>query len=122
MTYWDRIINAIRNGARGSAYDINQIEIHYDEGDKRPPAIIQGGDQSHDFLAAYASFDEVQAALKLPGTINHISCVNILDDVNITHSGIEYTTAAYDEGTIEEFYRDGPSMLEQEVAAKARDK
>jgi hypothetical protein len=122
MTYWDRIINAIRNGARGSAYDINQIEIHYDEGDKLPPAIIQGGDQSHDFLAAYASFDEVQAALKLPGTINHISCVNILDDVNIQHSGIEYTTAAYDEGTIEEFYRDGPSMLEQEVAAKARDK
>jgi hypothetical protein len=76
MKFWDRIIAAIRNGARGSAYDINQIEIHYDDNERLPPHIIQGGDESHDFLAAYASFDEVQAALKLPGTINHISCVN----------------------------------------------
>jgi hypothetical protein len=85
MKFWDRIIAAIRNGARGSAYDINQIEIHYDDNERLPPHIIQGGDESHDFLAAYASFDEVQAALKLPGTINHISCVNILDDFNIKH-------------------------------------
>ncbi len=115
MKFWDRIIAAIRNGARGSAYDINQIEIHYDDNERLPPHIIQGGDESHDFLAAYASFDEVQAALKLPGTINHISCVNILDDFNIKHYDIEYTTTAYDKGTIEVFYADGPSMLEREL-------
>jgi hypothetical protein len=41
--------------------------------------------------------------------------VNILDDFNIKHYDIEYTTTAYDKGTIEVFYADGPSMLEREL-------
>ena len=47
--------------------------------------------------------------------IAQIACVNILDDVNIKHYGIEYPVTAYDEGTIEVFYREGLSMLEQDA-------
>ena len=79
--FWDRITDAIRRGAHGNAFAINQIEIHFD-GEAIPPHIIQGGDASYDFLAAYSSFDEVQAELALPGTIDHISCVNLLDEFN----------------------------------------
>jgi hypothetical protein len=113
MTFWDRITAAIHNGAHGSASDINQVEIHY-EGETVAPHIIQGGDESYDFLAAYSTFDEVQAALALPGMIDHISCVNMLDEFNMRHYGLEHPDT--DRGTIEEFYRNGLSMLEQEAA------
>jgi hypothetical protein len=44
--------------------------------------------------------------------------VNILDDFNIRHYGIENPATAYDQGTIEVFDSDnGPSMLEQENIA-----
>jgi hypothetical protein len=112
MKFWDRITNAIRRGARGSASDINRVEIHY-EGETLPPHIIEGGDESYDFLAAYSTFDEVEAALALPGTINHISCVNMLDEFNMKYYRLEHPDT--DRGTIEEFFRGGPSMLEQEV-------
>jgi hypothetical protein len=46
--------------------------------------------------------------------------LNILDDFNIKHYGIEYPATAYDKGTIEVFDSDnGPSMLEREIAERA---
>jgi hypothetical protein len=53
----------------------------------------------------YTSFDEVEAALALPGKIEHISCMNMLKDYKMKT----------DKGGIEEYYRNRPSLLEQEA-------
>jgi hypothetical protein len=117
MTFWDRIIVAIRKGARGNEYYINQVEIYY-ERETIPPCIIEGAEKSYDFLAAYSSFDEVQVALSLPGIIHHISCMNMLDEFNMQYYVIDHSDT--ETGDIEEFYRDRPSVLEQEAADKTK--
>jgi hypothetical protein len=124
MTYWDRIFASFREIRRGtplSVSEINQIEIYYDDGREglQPSHLIQGGDECYDFLSQYSSFAEVQEAYELPGPVSQICCVNILDDFNLKHYGIEHPSVAYDRGTLEVFDSDdGPSMLEQEIARR----
>ena len=73
--FWDRITDAIRRGAHGNAFAINQIEIHFD-GEAIPPHIIQGGDASYDFLAAYSSSLIGSRALAAYGDVDGSSAAN----------------------------------------------
>jgi hypothetical protein len=124
MTYWDRIRCSasyfndghIQRDRLVTLEDINKIEVWYiDRDEKQGVHEIFDNDECYDFLSENSSFENVQIYLNLSCAIDHISCVNIIDKVNIEYYKIEYPSNVYDKGTIEEFYKDGPSMLEKEI-------
>src|SRR5262245_45604927 len=79
MNYWERLTCSAAKDASVDLKDINTIEVHYDCGeDAKPPHIIRGSDKASQFLSEHSSFTSVQESLKLPGTIDHISCVNVI--------------------------------------------
>jgi hypothetical protein len=128
MTYWDRICKAAqfhRDSQHSQIQrkrpivpsEINKIEIwSVDTAGELHTRTIIGADQACEFLSTYSSFEEVEASLQIAGTIDHISCVNVIDDFNAQHSGIEYPASVTDRGTMEVFYREGPSQEERYIA------
>jgi len=104
MTYWERLRRSARRVKRTPYYETERVEVWYDDTSEHGRCyVIEGRQKAQAFLAAYTSFAEVQRALHLPGPIDHISCM------------------IAQQGTIEEFDQDGPSMLEQEIAAQGED-
>ncbi len=103
MTYLARLRWAVRRLQRSPYYATDTIEIWYDGPEARSACyLLSGHEATYTFLSTYASFAEVQRALQLPAPIEHITCVNAK------------------KGIIEEFYHDGSSMLEREIAARGR--
>jgi len=108
MSYWERLKASTRQlkGMRYKGmryYDAVKVVVWYDLA--REPGnyhAIYGRAKAQEFLARHSSFAEVSRSRNLPDTIDHINCVN-------------------DEGiTLEEFYVDGPSLNERELAEQDR--
>jgi hypothetical protein len=105
-TYWERLRCSADKDPNLALKDINTIAVYYDSAeDEIRCHIIRHARKIHTFLSTHASFAEVQKTLHVPDTIDHISCVNV----------IKHSAYCIDHLTIEEFYPDGPSMLEQDL-------
>jgi hypothetical protein len=102
MTYWERLCRSARTiNSDISSYKeriypkrINEIHIHYVS--EQPKYTIYGSSEARAFLSKYSSFAEVQKFPELSGTIDHISCVEVIR----RSGGVDYFTR-------EEFSQDG---------------
>src|SRR5262245_24811192 len=122
MTYWEHICNTvqfyrenhdprIRRPPALIPSAINRVECWYWANTANAAnahamhlKAIDGADQARQFLSLQASFADVEAAMQLPaGTLDHMSCVIVRPS---PQGGV-------DRKTVEEFYREGPSMEEQ---------
>ncbi len=75
--------------------EVDRVEIWYAASAEAPRGyfLIEGQKEAQAFLGRYSSFAEVQSDYVLPSTLDYIRCVSV------------------GKGTIDEFYRDGRSLL-----------
>jgi hypothetical protein len=102
MTYWERLRASARQLNGVPYHETDRIEIWYDCTEASCNCeVIHGREQAYMFLSTHSSFAEVQHSRQLPATIDHISCMVV------------------QKGTIEEFWKDGSSLLERDILPSA---
>lgn len=115
-TFWERLQRVADNDPSVGVAAINTIVVHYDDAEGLPGRYpIRSAAQAVAFLKMHASFAAVQQTFPFLITMRHISCVH--EREHAASSGDPL--AIVDHLTIEEFYPEGPSMLEQDLQERA---